>query len=73
MLEKWLAPLGGVNEPAAMLLNLRGQGVIVSKADFFNSNGVVLIDDRYGIIGQELLEGVAGIQIWTSVAQIVQC
>jgi len=41
--------------------DLRGQSVIVSKADFLNSNGVILIDDGNGVVRQQLLEGTARI------------
>ena len=53
--------------------HLRGQSVIVPKTDFLHSDGVILIDNGDGIVCQQLLEGITSIQVWSSVAQIVQC
>lgn len=52
---------------------LGGEGIIVTKADFFDSNGVILVDNGDSVISQQLLECVSGIQVGPPVAQIVQC
>lgn len=61
----WYGPHAGSNQ------HLRRKSVIVTKPDLFNSNGVVLIDDGDCVIGQQLLEGIAGIQVRTSITQVV--
>ena len=53
--------------------HLRGQSVIVPKTDLLHSNGVILIDNGNGVICQQLLKGIASIQVWPPVAQVVQC
>ncbi len=60
-------------EQTTQSFHLRGQSVIVPKADLLHSNGVILIDNGNRIIFQQLLESIASIQVWPSVAQVVQC
>lgn len=51
---------------------LRGEVVVIAKADFLDSNGVILIDDGNCVICQKLLKSVSGVQVWPSVTQVVQ-
>lgn len=51
---------------------LGGQCVIVTEANLLDSNGVVLIDNGNSVICQQLLKGAPGIQVWPSVAQVIQ-
>ena len=62
-----------ISEQTTQSSHLRGQSIVVSKADLFHSNGVILIDNRNGVICQQLLKGIASIQVWPPVAQVVQC
>ena len=62
-----------LSEQKTQSSDLRGQSVVVSKTDFLYSNGVILIDNGNGVICQQLLEGIASIQVWPSVAQVVEC
>lgn len=61
------------SEQTTQRSHLRGQSVIVPKTDLLHSNGVILVDNGNGVICQQLLEGVTSIQVWPSVAQVVQC
>lgn len=62
-----------LSEQKTQSSDLRGQSVVVSKTDFLYSNGVILIDNGNGVICQQLLKGIASIQVWPPVAQVVQC
>lgn len=62
-----------MSEQTTQSFHLRGQSVVVPKTDLLHSNGVILIDNGNGVICQQLLEGITSIQVWPSVAQVVQC
>lgn len=54
--------------------HLGRQGVVVSEGtQLLDSDGVVLIHDRDDVVGEEGVEGTAGVGILTGHGQVVEC